>query len=60
MSDGPTTKMLADAVRNKQNPVNKTLKPLEMRARGYQLYVKEQQQMGETPMSYESWMKTQQ
>jgi hypothetical protein len=59
MSDGPTQKMVADALRTKQNPINKELKPLELRARGYQLYAKEQQAMGETPVSYEQWMKSQ-
>ncbi len=59
MSDGPTPEMVAAALRNRKNPVNKKLKPVEMRGRGYQLYVKEQQTMGETPVSYEEWMKTQ-
>ncbi len=59
MSDGPTPEMVAKALRNKKNPVNTTLKPMELRSRGYQLHVKEAQVMGETPMDYESWMKTQ-
>lgn len=59
MSDGPTPEMLAKALRERQNPANTKLKPIEMRGRGYQLYVQEQKQMGETPVSYEEWMKTQ-
>lgn len=60
MSDGPTPEMVAAALRNRKNPVNKKLKPMEMHARGYQLYVKEQQAMGEPAVPYEEWMKTQQ
>jgi hypothetical protein len=52
--------MVAAALRNRKNPVNKKLKPMEMHARGYQLYVKEQQAMGEPAVPYEEWMKTQQ
>jgi hypothetical protein len=37
-----------------------TLKPLEQRRRGYQLYAQEQQAMGEQPASYEEWVTTQQ
>lgn len=48
-----------EALRTAKNPVNKKLKPMELRTRGYQLYVKEQQAMGESPVSYEEWMKTQ-
>lgn len=59
MSDGPTPEMVAKALRDRKNPVNKKLKPMEMRSRGYQLYTKEAQVMGETPKSYEEWMKTQ-
>jgi hypothetical protein len=52
-------KYLIEALRTRKNPVNQKLKPIEMRTRGYQLYSKEQQAMGETPVSYEEWMKTQ-
>lgn len=47
------------ALRTAKNPVNKKLKPMELRADGYRLYAKEQNAMGETPVSYEEWMKTQ-
>lgn len=56
---GPTTEMVAKALRTVKNPENKKLKPMEFRSRGYQLYTKEAQINGETPMSYEAWMKTQ-
>lgn len=59
MSDGPTPAMVAKALRERKNPVNENLKPVEMRARGYQLYKKEQQALGETAVPYETWMKTQ-
>lgn len=42
-----------------ENPDNPKLKPIEKRGRGYQLYVKEAQVMGETPLSYEEWIKGQ-
>ena len=60
MSDGPTPEMVAKALRDRKNSVNSDLKPIEMRGRGYQLYVQEQKALGETPVSYEEWMKTQQ
>lgn len=60
MSEGPNKEMLVKALRTRKNPVNDKLKPLELRSRGYQLYVAEQKSMGETPVSYEEWMKTQQ
>lgn len=59
MSDGPTPEMVAKALRDKKNPVKKELHPVEMRARGYQLYKREAQTMGEPVKSYEEWMKTQ-
>lgn len=59
MSDGPTPEMVAKALRERKNPVNSALKPMEMRSRGYQLYTKEAQINGETPMSYEKWMASQ-
>lgn len=34
-------------------------RPLDKRLRGYQLYAKEQQQMGEPVQSYEEWIKSQ-
>jgi hypothetical protein len=52
-------KYVIQALRTAKNPVNKTLKPMELRTRGYQLYSSEQKAQGETPMSYEEWMKTQ-
>jgi hypothetical protein len=55
------TKYLTEALRTGKNPVNKNLKdPLNLRMRGYQLYTKEQQTLGEPSVSYEEWMKTQQ
>ncbi len=59
MSDGPTSAQVAKALRERKNPNNPNLKPLEMRARGYQLYKKEAEVMGETAKSYEEWIKTQ-
>jgi hypothetical protein len=50
---------LAEALRTRKNPVNPKLQPIELRSRGYQLYVQEQKALGETPASYEEWMKTQ-
>lgn len=52
-------KALVAALRNKSNPDNPKLKPIEQRRRGYQLYAKEAQIMGETPQSYEEWIKGQ-
>lgn len=54
-------KAIVDALRGKttSNPDNPKLKPIEQRRRGYQLYAKEAQLMGETPVSYEEWIKTQ-
>jgi hypothetical protein len=59
MSDGPTPEMVAKALRERKNPQNTKLKPMEMRGLGYQLYVQEQKQLGEAPVAYEEWMKTQ-
>lgn len=59
MSDGPSTKHVVEALRTGRNPKNKNLHPVEMRARGYQLYKKEAEVMGETPKSYDEWIKTQ-
>lgn len=59
MSDGPTTEMVAKALRTGKNPVDKTKKPVQFQSRGYQLHVKEAQVNGETPMKYEDWLKTQ-
>lgn len=48
------------ALRNREsNPDNPKLKPIEQRRRGYQLYAKEAQIMGEAPLSYEEWIKGQ-
>lgn len=60
MSDGPTPEMVAKALRDRKNPVNPKLKPIELRSRGYQLYANEQKAMGETPVDYEEWIKSQQ
>lgn len=57
MSDGPTPEMVAKALRNRKNPADAKKRPIEMQARGYQLHVQEAKAMGETPMSYESWLK---
>lgn len=43
----------------KANPDNPKLKPVEQRRRGYQLYAKEAQMMGEPVQSYEEWIKGQ-
>lgn len=40
----------------KRNPDNPKLKPIEQRRRGYQLYAKEAQVMGEPVLSYEEWI----
>lgn len=40
----------------KSNPDNPKLKPIEQRRRGYQLYAKEAQLMGEPVRSYEEWI----
>ena len=58
MSDGPTPEMVAKALRTKENPVDPKKKPLQLKARGYQLHVAESKAMGETPMSYEAWLKS--
>ncbi len=60
MADGPTPEMVAKALRERKNPVNSNLQPIEMRSRGYQLYAQEAKVNGETPMPYADWMKTQQ
>ncbi len=57
MSEGPTPEMVAKALRTGKNPVDPKKKPLQMQSRGYQLYTKEAQVNGETPMSYEKWLK---
>lgn len=55
-------KQKAKALRDKvgqtttQNPANPRLKPIEQRRRGYQLYAREAQTLGETPKSYEEWI----
>lgn len=60
MSDKLKTQEFVSAALRGQNPKNPKLKPIEMRARGYQLYKKEAETMGETPVSYDEWIKTQQ
>lgn len=42
--------------RTKGNPDNPKLKPIEQRRRGYQLYAKEAQIMGDPVLSYEEWI----
>ena len=42
--------------RTKGNPDNPKLKPVEQRRRGYQLYAKEAQIMGDPVKSYEEWI----
>lgn len=42
--------------RTKGNPDNPKLKPIEQRRRGYQLYAKEAQMMGDPVQSYEEWI----
>lgn len=49
-------KAMVAALRNKSNPDNPKLKPIEQRRRGYQLYAQEAQQMGEPVVSYEEWI----
>lgn len=58
-STGPSPDMVVKSLRTAKNPVNEKLHPMELRTRGYQLYVKEQKAMGETPKSYDQWMKEQ-
>lgn len=57
MSDGPTPEMVAKALRDRKNSVDPKKKPMEMQSRGYQLHVQEAKSMGDTPMSYEAWLK---
>jgi hypothetical protein len=52
-------KYLLEGLRSGKNPDNAKLKPIEQRRRGYQLYVKEQKQMGEPAISYEEWLASQ-
>lgn len=59
MGNGPSVDSVVKALRTRKNPNNEKLHPVEMRARGYQLYVKEAQVNGETPKPYEEWIKTQ-
>lgn len=59
MSDAPTPEMIAKALREAKNPVNKKLKPMEMRSRGYQLYKQEAMVNGEPVVPYEQWILTQ-
>lgn len=59
MSDGPTPEMVAKALRSGKNPVDSTKKPMQLQSRGYQLYTKEAKLNGETPLTYEKWIKTQ-
>jgi hypothetical protein len=62
MADIPgKVKALIDSVRTKLTTSTKTPsgRPLDQRGRGYQLYTKEAELNGETPLSHEEWMKTQ-
>lgn len=59
MPDIPSkVKSLIDSVRSKltNTPSGRAL---DKRGRGYQLYVKEQEAMGESAVPYEQWSKTQ-
>lgn len=38
---------------------NPNMGPIEQRRDGYRLYLQEKNSSGETPVSYEEWMKTQ-
>lgn len=51
-------KALIESVRGKLTTSDKTPsgRPVDQRRRGYQLYAKEAQVMGETPKSYEEWI----
>lgn len=51
-------KALIESVRGKLTTTDKTPsgRPVDQRRRGYQLYAKEAQVMGETPKSYEEWI----
>lgn len=53
-------KALIESVRNKLTSSAKTPsgRPLDQQRRGYQLYAKEAQAMGESPKSYEEWMES--
>lgn len=62
MADIPAkVKALIDSVRSKltTSPDTPSGRPLDQRRRGYQLYAKEQQTMGEPAVPYEEWMKSQ-
>lgn len=60
MAEPSVLEHLIAALRGRGNPDNEKLLPANMGTRGYQLHVKESQSMGETPMSYAEWIKTQQ
>lgn len=52
-------KALIDSVRGKLTNSDSSTpsgRPLDQRRRGYQLYAKEAQVMGDTPKSYEEWI----
>lgn len=53
-------KALIDSVRGKLTSDTPSGRPLDQRRRGYQLYAKEAQVMGEQPMPYEQWLSQQQ
>jgi len=57
MSEGPTPEMVAKALRSGKNPVDPKKKPVQLQARGYQLYTKEAELNGETPLPYDKWLK---
>jgi hypothetical protein len=55
-------KALIDSVRGKLTsamPATPSGRPVDQRLRGYQLYAKEAQVMGEQPMPYEQWISQQ-
>ena len=62
-------RVLIEALRNKPErppnaigkgpPTTPSGRPLDQRRRGYQLYAQEANQMGDTPMSYEEWISSQ-
>lgn len=60
MSDKTVMDHIIAALRGRGNPDNSDLLPANMSLRGYQLYVKEAQQMGEQVVPYQMWIKQQQ
>lgn len=61
MSEVPSkVRALIESVRSKLTSSSKTPsgRPADQQRRGYQLYAKEAQVMGETPKSYDEWIQS--